>query len=402
MQTERVYYNAAAWKAPFAASITAVRTADGGGAGGVVEVILDRTIFYPEGGGQSGDRGTINGFPVLDVQERGGEIVHILSASDGAQLREGAVSAAIDVARRRDMTVLHTAQHLLSGTILRLTGKPTVSMHLGEDLCTVDVNTPDFSEDTLIMIEEAAADAIEEDSPVIIHRCPPEDVNDFPLRKVPPQGEEVIRVVEIRGHDFSPCCGTHTESTGQIGMLRILGAEKYKGMMRVTFIAGRRVLRDSRMLRKNADVVSRSLKVPVMETGQAVLSFLERTGQLERRVRMLEETIAQGTADVLLERLTGLEGSGKAIFAECLDADIDAVLRIGKLVQKGSKAVVVLASKQDLKFAAFCSEKTADVRGIVKNVMEAYGGRGGGGPSFFQGMFSSRENLDAFMHVLER
>ena len=391
MSTERLYYDYAS-AGPFEAVITAVRPWEAGGAA----LVLDKTIFYPEGGGQSGDRGSINGIPLLDVREQDGEILHILSAK-GAVC--GPARLALDAARRRDFTVQHTAQHLLSGTILRLTGKPTVSMHLGDEVNTIDVDSQEIAADTLITVEEAAADAIERDCQVIIHLCPPEDAGSFPLRKVPPQGEEVIRVVEIEGNDFSPCCGTHCTSAGQIGALRVLDAEKYKGMTRVRFIAGRRVLRDSRRLRENADIVSRSLKVPLAETGKGVLALLEKTKALELRVNTLADAAAEAAAAALLEKagLAGLREGPAVVVERYADAGMEEVLRIGRAAQKRSGAVLILASERELKFAAFCSVKGCDIRPLLKGPFERAGGKGGGGPSFFQGQFASAGELAAFL-----
>jgi alanyl-tRNA synthetase len=365
-------------------------------------VMLDRGIFYPEGGGQSADRGTINGIALLDVQEQDGELLHLVSAQDGGRLIPGPAELRLDAARRRDFTVHHTAQHLLSGTILRMTGSPTVSMHLGDDVCTIDVNTQDLSADTLIVVEEAVQDAIEGDHPVIIHRCPPENIAGFPLRKTPPQGEEVIRVVEIQGNDFSPCCGTHVKSTGQIGILRILGAEKYKGMTRVSFIAGRRVLRDSRRLRQNGDIASRALKVPVAEIGAGVLALVEKTARFERDLKTLQDDAARRTAEDLL-RTAGLldaDARGRILIESFPAADMETVLRIGRAAQKRTAAVLVFGSEQEARFAAFCSLKGTDIRPLIKEPLEAQGGRGGGGPGFFQGVFASPEALKAFLAAL--
>jgi alanyl-tRNA synthetase len=414
METQKAYYDHSGAE-PFRATIREVRPyADSGpspeGGAGKNAILLDKTIFYPEGGGQSADRGTINGIPLLDVREQDGEILHLI-AGGGEKLAPGPAELVLDARRRRDFTVQHTAQHLLSGTILRITGKPTVSMRLGEEFCTIDVDTPELDGDTLIAVEDAVMDAIEGDKPVIIHHCPPEDVKTFPLRKVPPQGEEVIRVVEISGHDFSPCCGTHCASTGQIGLLRILGAEKYKGMTRLSFIAGRRCLWDSRLLRNNSEMISRALKVPVNETGKGVAALVEKTGRLERDLKTLEEEAAEARALSLLEKaglpsagVSGKDGpSGSAlILAEIFPhAGIDEVLRIGRAAQKKTGAVLVLASEKDLKFAAFCSVKGYDIRPLVKEAMEKEGGKGGGGPGFFQGLFDSPEALTAFMAAVK-
>ena len=395
MHTEKLYYdyNLAV---PFAARIVEVRPLEGEQAA----LVLDKTIFYPEGGGQSGDRGRINNFPVTDVREQAGAILHIVSLAGGGQPVPGAAELVLDAARRRDFTVQHTAQHLLSGTILRLTGKHTVSMHLGEETNTIDVDAPELAADMLREAEDAVMDAIERNHPVIVHRCPPEDIAAFPLRKTPPAGEEVIRVMEIAGNDFSPCCGTHCTATGQIGMLRILGAEKYKGMTRVVFIAGRRVLRHSRMLHNNAALVSRGLKVPLEETGAAALALLEKTGGLERRVKELEDAAAETAAAALLEKAglrSGVPANGAVVIETFPNSDIAELLRIGRAAQKNTGAVLILASGKDRQFAAFSSVKGNDIRPLIQPAFAKAGGTGGGGPSFFQGVFSSPVELSVFL-----
>ena len=395
-----MYYDYAS-PAPFAANIIELRPlADGE----KTALVMDRTIFYPEGGGQSGDRGTVNGVPLLDVQEKDGDILHIVSTINSKQLNCGPAEMTLDAGRRRDFTVQHTGQHLLSGLILRLTGKHTVSMRLGEEINTIDVDSPELSPQVLAQVEDAVMDAIEEDHPVIIHRCPPEDITAFPLRKTPPQGEDVIRVVEIEGNDFSPCCGTHCKSSGQIGILRILGTEKYKGMIRVSFIAGRRALWDSRILHDNAGIISRSLKVPLGETGKAALALLEKANSLERHIKELEDSAAETRALALLKK-AGLEPGGSAngkMIIESFSAEgIEEVLRIGRAAQKLTNAVLVFASEPDCKFAAFCPVKGFDIRPLITKAFEKAVGKGGGGPSFFQGQFARAADLSGFLEELK-
>ncbi|MDR1024904.1 MAG: alanyl-tRNA editing protein [Treponema sp.] len=395
MCSERLYYDYESAE-PLQAEIREIRPL-----GDRTAVLLDKTIFYPEGGGQDADRGSINGVPLLDVKEAPGlagetEILHLIAGD----LRPGPATLILDSRRRRDFTVQHSAQHLLSGTILRLTGKHTVSMRLGAEFDTIDVDAPELPADILVRVEDAVADAIEADAPLVIHLCPPEDITRFPLRKVPPQGEEVIRVVEIAGHDFSPCCGTHCKSTGQIGILRILGTERYKGMTRVTFIAGRRVLAESRLLRQNGETISRALKVPVTETGAGVLALLERNAALERDLKALQEAAAEQKAQALIARaaLADTNGStGSPIITELYDADFDEVLRIGRAAQKKTSAILLLASCGEHKFAAFCSGKGIDLRVLLKTAMEGHGGKGGGGAGFFQGLFETTAALENFL-----
>jgi alanyl-tRNA synthetase len=396
MDTERLYYDYFSAE-PFSAEIREIRPL-----GDRTAILLDKTIFYPEGGGQDADRGSINGVPLLDVKEAAGaaggtEILHLAAAA--AALRPGPATLILDSRRRRDFTVQHSAQHLLSGTILRLTGKYTVSMHLGAEFNTIDVDAPELSADTLAQVEDAAADAIEADAPLAIHLCPPEDITRFPLRKVPPQGEEVIRVVEIAGHDFSPCCGTHCKSTGQIGILRILGAERYKGMTRVTFIAGRRVLAESRVLRRNGETASRALKVPVTETGAGVLALLERNAALERDLKVLQEAAAEQKAQALADKAAALAPDAAAlpIVGGMYDAGFDEILRIGRAAQKKTAAVLLLGSRNEKKFAALCSAKGADLRILLKEAVERGGGKGGGGAGLFQGVFETTAALENFL-----
>ncbi|MDR2445681.1 MAG: alanyl-tRNA editing protein [Treponema sp.] len=387
---------------PFKAAILEIRPF----AADTSAVTLDATIFYPEGGGQPADRGAINGVPLLNVIEKNHDILHIISRENAAKLAPGAAELALDAERRRDHTVHHTGQHLLSGTILRMTGAYTLSMHMGEETCTIDVDAKELPVETLVAVEDAVQTAIEEDHPVITHLCPPENITAFPLRKQIPQVDEVIRVVEIQNCDFSPCCGTHLRSTGQIGVLRVLDAEKYKGMTRVYFIAGRRVLRDSRLLRRNADIISRALKAPVAETGAGVLALLEKTSKYEQKLKFFQEEDAMRKAKALVaafagaDASSGMENTGgkpRVITASFMDADMEETLRIGKAAQSLVPAVLILASEPEIKFAAFSSAHGFDMRSTLKAALDANHGRGGGGPSFFQGMFEKLEDLHTFI-----
>lgn len=395
MQTERLYYTYSSAN-PFAANIVETRPWEAEGK--KAALVLDKTVFYPEGGGQPADRGTINGLPLLDVREHDGDILHIVSIDNAAQPAIGPANLVLDAARRNDFTVQHTGQHLLSGTILRLTGKPTLSMHLGDAVNTIDLDSPEIAAEILAQAEEAVMDAIGQNHPVIVHLCPPEDISRFPLRKTPPQGEEVIRVIEIEGNDFSPCCGTHCESSGRIAMLRILGTEKYKGMTRISFIAGRRVFNDSRILHENAGLISRSLKVPVYETGRAALALLEKARALERRIGEMEESAAETRAAALLEKFALPDGGMAPVIIEVFENEgMEAVLRIGRAAQKHTQAVLVFASEKDRKFAALCSAKGRDIRPLLQEAFAKNNGKGGGGPSFFQGQFAQAAEFSAFL-----
>lgn len=368
--------------------------------GGRRALVLDATLFYPEGGGQPGDRGAIDGVSIVDVQERpDGTVLHFLGGpsagtGSGAFAPGSTVRLRVDAARRRYFATHHTAQHLLSATILRLTGKPTVSMRLGDDYCTIDVDSPDLSAAELSAAEDAAFSVIEEDYPVIAHLCPPEDIDAFPLRKTPPKDESVIRVIEIDGYDYSPCCGTHLPSTGRIGILKIIGSEKYKGMTRVAFVAGRSALRDYAAVREAAESSALLLKTPIFGIAGAVRALSDRCAAQDRTLLNLRETAAAYEA----ARLVAVPGA-KTYAQTYGDRSIDETLRIGRAAQKLTDAVLVVASSADMKAAVLTSRKEADLRPAMKALLESIGGKGGGGPSFQQAAFDSRAQLDAFMNA---
>jgi len=394
-KTEKLCYDYASAE-PFKAEIIKLCPSQSG----ETPVILDKTIFYPDGGGQPADRGTINGIPILDVREKDGEIFHMVSAANAGRLESGEAELILDIRRRRDHTQLHTGQHLLSGTLLRMVGAPTVSMHMGEELCTIDVNIAEIKDETLIAVEDAVADAIEENRPVKVHLCPPEDLSSFMLRKVPPIGEEVIRVVEIEGCDIIACCGTHLKSTAEIGLLRIFGAEKYKGMTRITFLAGRRLLLDSRLLRQNAVIVSRALSLPVGEIGNGVLNFVDKLAEIERRLKAFTEEATREKAEALVQKAASAAACSNLppVIVESYAVEgINEVLNIGKIVHKKVQAVFVLASGQDNKFAAYSSVEGFDLRSFLKNAFEAQGGKGGGSNTFFQGSFANNKAMEDFL-----
>ena len=396
--TQRDYYDYSGYL-PVEAQILEVRPS---GRQDAVIILLDKTIFYPEGGGQPGDRGTINGLEILDVKEEEGEILHIVSVGN-EKPRAGKAELVLDHIRRRDFTVCHTAQHLLSGILFRVFGIPTMSVHLGEEICFIDIECAELKKDKVIEIEETIMEAIEKNKYVKIHLCPPEDAASFPVRKPPPAVEEVIRILEIEGIDYSSCCGTHLDSTAEIGMVRLLEAEKYKSTVRLYFIAGRRCLYDSRNLRDNAEIVSRALSVPLNETGRGVLDFAAKTGNLEQQIKYLKEELSSIKAQALVKK-SGFDktvcGEKRTFIIESYNAEMNDVLNIGKKAQKLSDAVLILLSATENKFASYCSQKDMDIRRVFPEKMEKYGGKGGGGASFFQGSFGTRENLEDFIREI--
>lgn len=257
--TRRLYHEDA-YLRRFEAEVTAVTAWKGRPA-----VILDRTAFYPEAGGQLGDRGTLGGVAVVDTQETDDGIVHVvdlghgpsaglgaglgpdLGADPGAGLGPGGplpaagavVTGELDWARRRQHMAQHTAQHLLSGALLDRAAAPTASARLGERALTIDAARDRIPDAELAAAEDLANDLIDDDLEIRAWFPPAGELAGLRLRR-DPKVDADVRVVAIGEFDLSPCGGTHCARTSQLGAIRIVSAERYKGMTRVTFTAARR------------------------------------------------------------------------------------------------------------------------------------------------------------------
>ncbi len=204
---------------------------------GAPAVVLDRTAFYPEAGGQLGDRGVLGGVAVKDVQvDDDGTVFHLIDGelAVGAELR-----GELDWARRRQHMAQHTAQHLLSGALLERASADTVSARLGESTLTIDVQRDRVPEAEIAAAEELANSLIDDNLPIRAWFPPPEELAQLKLRR-DPKVEADVRVVAIGDFDLSPCGGTHCASTAELGAIRVTGTERYKGMTRISFMASRR------------------------------------------------------------------------------------------------------------------------------------------------------------------
>ncbi|MGZ6125152.1 MAG: alanyl-tRNA editing protein, partial [Myxococcales bacterium] len=281
--TERLYLRDAYLRS-FTARALEVRDLDGHPA-----AILDRSAFYPEGGGQPGDRGTLGGVKVLDTQERAGEVLHVLEKA----IEPGAVSAEIDWARRFDHMQQHHGQHLLSAAFDKLSA-PTLSFHLGERTCTIDLDAP-LGRLELGRAEAMANESVWRDVPVVSRDFSGEERAKLPLRKEPVKGD---RVVLVEGVDASPCGGTHPARTGEVGCIAVLRAQKWgEGKSRVEFACGGRVVRLLHETSETVAAAAEALKTAPADVAQAA-SRVVAESQARRKA-----------ADALLEDLAALEAA---------------------------------------------------------------------------------------------
>jgi alanyl-tRNA synthetase len=363
-------------------------------------LVLDRTIFYPEGGGQPCDLGSMSlagvEAAVASVREENGRVLHALGGPFPARAGDR-VRLSVDPERRLDYSQQHTAQHLLSSICLRLLGASTVSAHFGKDRCAIDFDLPSIQEADMEAVEDLAERVIADDYPIRTHLCPPESIESFSLRRRPPEGAEALRVVEIDGIDFTPCCGLHLASTGAIRLVRVLGAEKYKGMTRLYFAAGGRASSECRQAARVARDAARALGTSVQGIPEALSREAERRKALESSVGALERERAAMEADAAAAELAG-RGGGRLARRLYLERGADSLMETAKAFASAGMTAL-LASRPDLTVQVLSPSPGARLGDALKPALAASGGKGGGGASSFRAVFPDAEGLGRFMEA---
>lgn len=384
MLAERLYYEDA-YIQKFTARVTQRSTFNGKPA-----VALDRSAFYPEGGGQSGDRGTLNDVQVLDTQvDDAGEIWHILAAP----LDADEVQARLDWARRFDFMQQHHGQHLLSAACEQQFDARTVAVHLGSEICTVDLEYPGFTSEQIAAIEDATNRMIWANAPVHARFVTAEELSTLSLRKLP-QAYDRIRIVSAGDFDHSPCGGTHPNSTGEVGSVVIRRWERYKNGVRVEFVCGGRAIQDYRWKNQLLQGLSAELSVGLVEVTSAV-QRLRTAEQTQRKTleRAQERLIGHDAQDLIAAapKFGGVPVVVQAYDDRTLDNLRLLAKRIGEL---GGVALLGLrGDKAQLVFNRPAGV-TADMGALLKASAAIVGGRGGGKPDAAQGGGPDRERLD--------
>ena len=348
-------------------------------------VTLDRTAFYPEGGGQNADHGTLGGAAVTDVREKEGEVIHYC---DKALPVGDTVAGAIDFARRFDLMQQHSGEHIVSGILCGRHGCDNVGFHIGHDLVTIDFNTQ-LTMEELREIETLANRYIWEDHPIEVSWPEPEVLAALPYRsKKALTG--AVRIVTFPGADCCACCGTHVRSSGQVGIIKLLSCQKFREGVRIEMVAGGRALSYCTQALDQNTRVSQLLSAKPLETASAVERLQKELYALRGRVAALEEedftrkaAACAGRGDVLL-----LEG----------DMASESVRRLCAAVMDtcgGRCAVFAGSDSQGYKYAV--GQIGGDLRSLVKELNAALDGRGGGKPHFAQGSLqASAEAIRAF------
>ncbi len=377
--TRRLYYEDSMLRS-FEASVVAVRDREG-----APEVALDATAFYPGGGGQPTDRGTLGARAVLDVTEEEGVVWHRL---DLPAARGDRLPAALDWGRRFDHMQQHTGQHILSRAFVDVAKADTKSFHLGDAVATIDVEHAGPSPELLAKVEDRANEIVWEDREVKTRWTTVEEALRLPLRK-PPDVEGEVRIVEVDAFDWSACGGTHVARSGQVGLIHVLGTERYKGGVRVAFACGGRALHRLR----EAGTLLRGLALEFTageaDLPRAVARLKEDRAALERRLKpMLKEALDHEAADLVAAAPSGACGPVVAVhFAERDPAEL-GVLAAG-VVSRGGIALLLAsepgAAAARAHFAA--PQGTIPVGTLLGALCRRHGGKGGGRPESAQGSF---------------
>ncbi len=357
-------------------------------------VVLSRTAFYPEGGGQPADRGTLSGVRVVDVQEVDGDVLHIL---DG-DAPEGQVQGEVDWDRRLDHMQQHHGQHLLSAAFKKVLDANTVSMHIGEETCTIDLTVPVSRLDgtALRQVEAACNASIWRDLEVIARDFTGEERAQLSLRKDAVKGD---RVVLVEGVDASPCGGTHPRRTGEVGSVAVLRAQKWgEGSSRVEFICGRRVVAALAVAAERLAAAGKTLQCSAAEVPQAAARLATENVARRKEVDRLAASLARSHA----ERLAGQARSG--IVAAVVKPEGGGAMAYLKalgaaLVEQGLTAL--LAAEEEGRAQLFFSRPRgpgARLDAVLKEVAQRVGGKGGGSPESAQG---SGPQVTALREALE-
>lgn len=349
-------------------------------------VVLDRTAFFPEGGGQGADTGTLNGVPVLDVHIHAGTITHYTSERLPAGER---VFGVLDWERRFRRMQNHSGEHLLSGLVFREYGYHNVGFHLADGDVTVDFDG-ELDREQLDALETEANLAIAENVPVTCWYPPAEELKTLDYRSKLDLTEDV-RLVKIEGYDLCACCAPHVARTGEIGSLRILDFMRHRGGVRLHLLCGLDALEDARMRYQATLTISGLLSVPQPETPEAVRRVLK---ELEETKYALTDA-RRRFLSLKAEALPQTEGN------VCLfepEFDMNSLRELVNAGMEKTSGIFAAFTGTDGDWKYIIGSRSCDLRAEAKALNGALQGRGGGRPEMIQGSFAStRREIEAYI-----
>ena len=379
METRKLFYEDS-HMAVFSARVLSSEQVDKGW-----EVILDATAFYPEGGGQACDLGTLGTANVLDVQERGATIVHLC---DSALDVDSEVAGCIDYERRFVLMQQHSGEHIVSGIINRRYGYHNVGFHMGSDIITIDFDGVIPQED-LAAIEWEVNQAVWQNLPI---RCWYPSEAELPqvgyrTKKALPWP---VRIVEVPGFDKCACCGTHVKATGEIGIIKLFNTMGLRGGTRMEMACGQRALSLMNQAYEQNRQVSQAFSAKISETGAAAQRMNETLEQAKQKITGLQRKCFATTAKNYVN-------CGNVVhFEEGLDSVL--VRELADTIAEVCGGTAGVFSGNDGDGYAFCLvTRQGDIRDLCKEMTKALNGRGGGKPNFQQGrVMATKAEIEDF------
>jgi alanyl-tRNA synthetase len=373
---------------------------------GRVVVTLDRSAFYPASGGQAFDTGWLEILPtpspafrlrVKDVveDEETGEVLHIVEG-DVALFQPGTqVRGVIDAERRRNHIQQHSGQHVLSAAFEKLYGYATVSFHMGDESCTIDLSVDSVSAKQLQAAEKLANEVIAEDRSVEIRFTTQEEARALDVRKIPPGEREKLRLVDIADFDLNACGGTHVRSTGQIGAILLRKTEKVKQGVRVEFVCGLRAVaiahRDFETLTEAAGLFS----THIWEVPQQIRKWQDEIKSAQKAQHRLLEEVAELQAARMLQT-AAQRGAVKLIVQYFADRDLGFIKMLAQKLTKNKDIVALLACGDAQPSLVFAQTPglTNDMGALMKETVQVLGTRGGGNRDMAQGGAPNSESAE--------
>jgi alanyl-tRNA synthetase len=365
-------------------------------------VILDQTAFYPTGGGQPFDTGTLNHARVINVEEIDGEIYHYIDN----KIEDSFIVGKVEWERRFDHMQQHAGQHILSAAFAEITGYETVSFHMGKELLTIDLNTTELNQQELEKVESLANEIILENRPIHTKWVTKDEINQYSLRKQLSVTEN-IRLVIIPDFDYNGCGGTHPSSTGQVSSIKILDWERQKNKVRVYFVCGARVRKQLQqkhdVLKEVGQLVSSSEQIMV----ETVQKLMTRNGELDKTIGELREQLLLFEAQDLLRN----NQEGSIITNLFQNRTIQELQKLARHIVGSSNEetiVLLVTENEDLLQLVFAcgSNSPFNMNILMKEVLPIIQGKGGGSVIVAQGggkkIVSGEEILQHALNVLNK
>ena len=353
-------------------------------------IVLDRTAFFPEGGGQFGDTGFLNEIPVMDTREKKGVIYHVTKDPLEPGTR---VCGKLDFEQRFDRMQQHTGEHIISGIVHSLYGYDNVGFHLGADMTTLDFNQ-ELTSEQVQEVEQRANRAVFSNVPVKVMYPDKRTLAEMEYRsKIEIEGQ--VRIVEIPGVDMCACCAPHTETTGEVGLIKILSCDRHRGGCRMVMVSGMRALKDYQEKQRSVTEVSVALSAKPEKIGEAVLHAKEQQMKLRESLNRIQAVYLKGKLEAV-----GPEDKTVVIFEEELDTvAIRNFINDAMAISDGICGAFV--GNDDTGYRYILGSSKEDVRGAAKILNEKFQGRGGGKPEMVQGSLNgSKEEIEAAVKEL--